>query len=67
LTGSAFIGRATINLASGIHREAYDCDNHNEAAECAAKLEVGLLFKNIGLRSKIRLCSWRFAESALEP
>jgi hypothetical protein len=33
------IGRATTNRASGIHHEAYDCDNHNEAAEYAAKLE----------------------------
>jgi hypothetical protein len=33
------IGRATTNLASGIHHEAYDCDDHNEAAEYAAKLE----------------------------
>jgi len=33
------IGRATTNLASGIHQEAYDCDNHNEVAEHASKLE----------------------------
>ena len=37
------IGRATTNLASGIHHDAYDCDNHNKAAEDAAKLEAGLL------------------------
>ena len=42
LPGSALIDRATTNLASGIHHEAYDC-SHNEADECAAKLEVGLL------------------------
>jgi hypothetical protein len=51
------IGRATpilppeyiTNLASGIHHEAYDCDNHNEAAEHAAKLEAGLLPSNINV------------------
>jgi hypothetical protein len=43
------IGRATTNLASGIHHEAYDCDNHNEAAEYAAKLEAGLLPSNINV------------------
>jgi hypothetical protein len=39
--------QATTNLASGIHHEAYDCDNHNEAAEYAPKLEAGLLPSNI--------------------
>ena len=43
------IGRTTTNLASGIHHEAYDCDNHNEAAEYAAKLEAGLLPSNINV------------------
>jgi uncharacterized protein YjbJ (UPF0337 family) len=43
------IGRATTNLAPGIHHEAYDCDNHNEAAEYAAKLEAGLLPSNINV------------------
>jgi hypothetical protein len=39
LPGSAFDWPGHTNLASGIHHEAYDCDNHNEAAEHAAKLE----------------------------
>ena len=43
------IGRATSNLASGIHHEAYDRDNHNEAAEHAAKLDAGLLPSNINV------------------
>jgi hypothetical protein len=41
------IGRATTDLGSRIQHEAYDCDNHNEVAEYAAKLEAGLLPSNI--------------------
>ena len=53
------IGRATTNLASGIHHEAYDCDNHNEAAEYAAKLEAGLLPSNIDhLVSAVEQRAW---------
>ena len=43
------IGRATTNLASGIRHEVYDCDNRNEAAEYAGKLEAGLLPSNINV------------------
>jgi hypothetical protein len=58
------IGRAATNLPSGIHHEAYDCDNHNEAAEYAAKLEAGLLPSNI---FKIGFLFRCLTESALEP
>ena len=63
------IGRATTNLASGIHHEVYDCDNHNEAAEYAAKLEAGLLPSNVnaGLRFKMGFLFRCLTESALEP
>ena len=43
------IGRATTNLGSRIQHEAYDCDDHNEAAEYATKLEAGLLLSNINV------------------
>ena len=43
------IGRATTDLGSRIQHEAYDCDNHNEGAEYAAKLEAGLLPSNINI------------------
>ena len=49
LPGSAFDWPGHTNLASGTHHEAYDCDNHNEAAEHAAKLEAGLLPSNINV------------------
>jgi hypothetical protein len=49
LPGSAFDWPGHTNLASGIHHEAYDCDNHDEAAEHAAKLEAGLLPSNINV------------------
>jgi ElaB/YqjD/DUF883 family membrane-anchored ribosome-binding protein len=49
LPGSAFDWPGHTNLASGIHHESYDCDNHNEAAEHVAKLEAGLLPSNINV------------------